>query len=73
LYNVVYKAGLTSTERTHHSLAVHYVPEGMDATVDYGNIDYKFRNDFKYPVYIEGYTSGGNVAFNLYSNSAVVK
>ncbi|WP_373844647.1 VanW family protein [Clostridium sp.] len=72
LYNAVNKAGLPSVERTHHTLPVHYVKEGMDATVDYGNIDYKFRNDFKYPIYIEGYTSGGNVVFNLYSNSAVV-
>ncbi|UZQ49183.1 VanW family protein [Clostridium kluyveri] len=71
LYNAVNKAGLPSVERSHHTLPVHYVQEGMDATVDYGNIDYKFRNDFKYPIYIEGYTSGGNVVFNLYSNSAV--
>lgn len=70
LYNAVNKAGLTSVERVHHTLPVHYVDEGMDATVDYGNIDYKFRNDFKYPIYIQGYTSGGNVVFNLYSNSA---
>lgn len=71
LYNAVNKAGLPSIGRSHHTLPVHYVEEGMDATVDYGNIDYKFRNDFKYPIYIEGYTSGGNVVFNLYSNSAV--
>lgn len=70
LYNAVNAAKLTSTERVHHTLPVHYVEEGMDATVDYGNIDYKFRNDFKYPLYIQGYTSGGNVVFNLYSNSA---
>lgn len=73
LYNAVNAAKLTTTERVHHSLPVHYVDEGMDATVDYGNIDYKFRNNFKYPVYIQGYTSGGNVVFNLYSNSAVQK
>lgn len=72
LYNAVNNAGLPSVERTHHTLPVHYVKEGMDATVDYGNIDYKFRNDFKYPIYIEGYTSGGNIVFNLYSNSDVV-
>lgn len=72
LYNAVNKAGLSSIERTHHTLPVHYVKEGMDATVDYGNIDYKFRNDFKYPIYIQGYTSGGNLIFNLYSNSSVV-
>ncbi|WP_446898370.1 VanW family protein [Clostridium sp. LBM24168] len=73
LYNAVNAAKLTSTERVHHTRPVHYVAEGMDATVDYGNIDYKFRNDFKYPVYIQGYTSGGSVAFNLYSNSASAK
>lgn len=73
LYNAVERAKLTSTARTHHTMPVHYVAEGMDATVDYGNIDYKFRNDFKYPVYVQGYTSGGNVVFNLYSNSAAGK
>lgn len=69
LYNAVNNAGLSSIERTHHTLPVHYVASGMDATVDFGNIDYKFRNTLKYPVYIEAYTSGGNVTFNLYSNS----
>jgi vancomycin resistance protein YoaR len=69
LYNAVNNAGLSSIERTHHTLPVHYVASGMDATVDFGNIDYKFRNTLKYPVYIESYTSRGNVTFNLYSNS----
>ncbi|WP_058952744.1 VanW family protein [Clostridium tyrobutyricum] len=73
LYNAVNAAGLTSTERVHHTMPVHYVAKGMDATVDYGNIDYKFRNDFKYPVYVQGYTSGGSVVFNIYSNSAEKK
>lgn len=69
LYNAVRNSGLLSLERTHHTLPVHYVSEGMDATVDYGNIDYKFKNTSSYPVYIEAYTSNGNVTFNLYSNS----
>jgi vancomycin resistance protein YoaR len=73
LYNAVNLAGLTSTERVHHTLPVHYVDKGMDATVDYGNIDYKFVNNFKYPVYIQGYTSGGKVVFNLYSSSFAKK
>ncbi|EKN36655.1 vanW-like family protein, partial [Clostridium botulinum CFSAN001627] len=31
------------------------------------NIDYKFRNNLQSPIYIEAYTSNGNVVFNLYS------
>lgn len=73
LYNAVNKANLISTERVHHTMPVHYVPEGMDATVDYGNIDYKFKNNFKFPVYLQAYTSGGNIIFNIYSNSAAGK
>lgn len=69
LYNAVNNAGLPSIERTHHTLPVHYVESGMDATVDFGNIDYKFKNTLNSPIYIEAYTSAGNVVFNLYSNS----
>lgn len=69
LYNAVNRSGLSSIERTHHTLPVHYVAQGMDATVDYGNIDYKFKNTLSYPVYIQSYTSGGTITFNLYSNS----
>lgn len=67
LFNAVASCNLESVERSHHTKAVHYVPQGMDATVDYGNIDYKFKNTLENPVYIESYTSNGNVIFNLYS------
>jgi vancomycin resistance protein YoaR len=66
LYNTAVRAGMQTVERTHHSLPVNYVPKGMDATVDYGNIDYKFKNTRQYPIYIEGYTSAGSVVFNIY-------
>lgn len=71
LYNAVSRAGMTSIEREHHTMPVHYVPQGMDATVDYGNIDYKFKNIYQYPVYIQAYISNGNIIFNLYSNSSM--
>jgi len=32
-------------ERTNHSLPVSYVPLGRDATVNYNNIDLKFKNN----------------------------
>lgn len=71
LYNAVNRAGMTSVEREHHTMPVHYVPQGMDATVDYGNIDYKFKNTYQYPVYIQAYILNGNIMFNLYSNASM--
>ncbi|NMM65288.1 hypothetical protein HBE96_22150 [Clostridium sp. P21] len=70
LYNAVYKTEMASIEREHHTMPVHYVPQGMDATVDYGNIDYKFKNTLQYPVYIQSYIANSNIVFNLYSNSS---
>lgn len=71
LYNAVLKANIKSTERSHHSLPSHYVPLGLDATVDWGNLDYKFKNTLDYPIYIEGSTAGGVVTFNVYSNRSL--
>ncbi|MCT8975880.1 VanW family protein [Clostridium sp. CX1] len=71
LYNAILRANIKSVERAHHTLPSHYVPLGLDATVDYGNLDYKFKNTLDYPIYIEGDTSGGNVTFNIYSNSSL--
>lgn len=72
LYNAILRANIKSEERAHHTLPSHYVPLGMDATVDYGNLDYKFKNTLDYPIYIEADSSGGVVAFNIYSNQALV-
>ena len=71
LYNSILKANIKSTQRTHHTLPSHYVPLGMDATVDYGNLDYKFTNTLAYPIYIQGDAEGGNIVFNVYSNSSL--
>ncbi|WP_434297326.1 VanW family protein [Clostridium sporogenes] len=71
LYNAILKANINATERVRHTFPSTYVPIGMDATIDYGNIDYKFKNTLKYPIYIEGITDGVNVIFNIYSNSSL--
>lgn len=72
LYNAVLRANLNSIERRNHSLPLGYVDKGLDATVDWGNIDYKFKNTLDYPIYIEGYVENKNVYFNVYSNSKLV-
>jgi len=73
LYNAMLGTGILSVERIHHTFPSSYVPIGQDATVDYGNLDYKFKNTFKYPIYIEGFISNRNLYFNIYSNSTLTQ
>lgn len=58
LYAAVEKAGLEIVERHSHSLKVTYIPKGMDATVDWGNKDFKFANNTSEAIYIVGYVDG---------------
>ena len=44
LYNAVMNARLKVTRRQGHSKRVYYLPEGKDATVSYGAIDFRFVN-----------------------------
>lgn len=58
--------------RQNHTLPSHYVPLGLDATVDYSSsTDFKFKNTFEFPIYISGYIKGNNLYFDLYSNSSL--
>ncbi len=52
MYNAVVLADLEVTERRNHTLPVDYVPKGRDATVSYGAIDFKFKNNTTMPVEI---------------------
>lgn len=73
LYNAMLSTSIVSLERIHHTISSGYIPKGQDATVDYGNLDYKFKNTFKYPIYIEGTILNKNIYFNIYSNSTLTK
>lgn len=44
LYNVAVLSNVKITERHNHTMPVPYVPYGQDATVSYGNKDFKFTN-----------------------------
>lgn len=72
LYNAVLRAGIKPLERTHHTIPSSYVKLGLDATVDWDDIDFKFKNTLKYPIYIEGYTENKNLYINIYSNSSLL-
>lgn len=58
VYNAALLAGMEIVERDCHSSPSTYCPIGLDATVDYGNIDFRFRNPHKTPVYIVSWMDG---------------
>lgn len=66
LYNAVILAELEVTERSNHSMIVSYVQPSMDAAIAGDYKDLKFKNNLDTPIYIEGYTVGKNVYFNIY-------
>jgi vancomycin resistance protein YoaR len=72
LYNAVLLAGIKATERMHHTIHSLYVPLGYDATVDWDNLDYQFKNTLPFPIYIEGSSANGTETFNIYSNSSLL-
>lgn len=67
LYQAVLRSDVEITSRRNHGRPVGYVPIGQDATVAYGYIDFKFRNNKDYPIYIESYIKGEQVHVKLYS------
>ncbi|MCI7131915.1 MAG: VanW family protein [Lachnospiraceae bacterium] len=66
LYNAVIRAELAIDERFCHSMIVSYVQPSMDAAIAGTYKDLKFTNNYDFPVYIEGYTSGMQITFTIY-------
>ena len=65
LYFAVLKADLQIVSRTNHGMTVGYMPLGFDATVDWGLVDFKFKNNTDYPIRIEASVSGGYVNIKI--------
>ena len=65
IYYAVLQADLETVERHTHMFLVTYVPQGMDAAIYWGSLDYKFRNSSPYPIKIEANVSDGMVHIYL--------
>ncbi len=72
LYRAVMRSNIRSVERTNHSMVVGYMEPGLDATVSYGYLDYKFKNTYDFPIYIEGITAGKVITYTIYGDPAVL-
>ena len=67
LFNAAVKADMQIDERHNHSLTVHYVDKGKDATVDWGNQDLRFTNTSPDDIYICCYlTDDKRVRFGIF-------
>lgn len=66
LYNAVVYANLDIVERTNHQFVPSYVTASRDATVVYGSLDFKFKNNRNYPIKINCSVSGGIANFQIF-------
>jgi vancomycin resistance protein YoaR len=73
LYAALLHTDIKAFGRVNHTLPLAYISKGLDATVDWGNIDFKFKNNLEVPIYLEGYIKDKNVYFNVYSNQGMAK
>ena len=65
LYNAALLADLKITERSPHSLPVHYVPLGLDATVSTGIHTLRFVNNTPNYILIKSKTDANNITFEI--------
>jgi len=72
LYNSVLSANLEVIERHSHSLPVTYVPRGKDATIAYGTLDFKFKNNTEGYILIDYKIEGQKLTYYLYGSRLIV-
>lgn len=66
LYNAALYANLDIIERSNHQFVPSYANASRDATVVYGAIDFKFKNNREYPIKITCSVSNGIANFKIF-------
>lgn len=66
LYNAVLRADLEVIERKNHMFWPEYVSPSLDATVAWGSIDFKFKNNRKTPIKISASAQNGVATVTIY-------
>ena len=73
IYNAALLLNLPIVERLNHGAMVPYVDYGMDATVYSNTTDFRFKNNSKYPIYIEASADNGKLIVNFWSNENIIE
>ncbi len=68
-YNAAFFAGLPIVDSKAHSLYISRYPMGREATLNYGGIDLKFRNDTDHGVLVHTSYTGTSITVSLYGNN----
>ena len=65
LFNAALNSGMDIVQRRNHSLRISYYPAGYDAAVNYGSLNFKFKNTYKVPVKIKATADNKNITIEL--------
>lgn len=66
LFNAVVRADLEIVEREAHSWPSTYVNKGEDATVNWPSLDFVFRNNGEFPVFVVAWYEDRTVTVEIY-------
>lgn len=66
LYNAAIMANMEIVEREPHLWCSYYVYGGLDATIDWGNIDLKVKNNSKYQMFFRCWMDGVELNVEIY-------
>lgn len=69
LYYCMVYANLQAVTRYNHGFAVSYVPDGLDATVSWGSLDFRFKNTSDYPVKIAACVQDRTLTVQFYGTN----
>lgn len=73
IFRSALNTGLPITARTAHAYRVGYYeqgfPPGLDATIYYPSVDFKFKNDTEHHILIQAYVTGNTLTVDLYGTS----
>jgi len=73
LYNAALLAALPIVERHQHQFRVFYAPTSRDATLYWGQKDFKFRNNTGGPIYVQTILRNQHYVARLYGTSPMTK
>ena len=69
LFNAVARADLEIVTRSPHAWPSSYVEKGMDATVNWPGLDFQFRNNTEWPIYIVAVYKNRRITVDIYGHN----
>ncbi|MFJ8631192.1 VanW family protein [Streptomyces sp. NPDC093568] len=65
VFNAMFFAGVKPVEYGAHSFYIERYPEGREATVAWGSLDLRFKNDSGHAVYIQAHSTASSVTVSF--------